>query len=244
MKSKKRKVRRRQATPEPQQEEQTVNQPEVEQPKPDKLLLRWINLRCELESGKELFDHYLSIDPPGHKGDKTFMDETNIGDIVRLILSDSTVVDVVMEAAYHGRFQNPYKVLEAVEYDGVIFDRLTSYFEKNRPDRWDLAFCELIAACNDNRMTREKCKWREDRDEARANFKSFVQGQISSTLHSDRLYKFFFRLFFGYGTATSFVLASLDPDVHNEASLMQGLIEKGKEGVFPWDFEKYLPSNK
>ncbi len=245
MKSKKRTVRRRQITPEPPQEEQVASQPEVEKPKPEELLFRWIDLHCKIESGEELHDDTLSPHPPGYKGDKTFWAEEDIREIVKQVQYDFVIVSTIMKAAYHGNFQNPYKVLEAVEYDGVIFDKLTDYFEKNSPKRWDLAFCELIAACEDSHMCREQCKWRENRYRARANFKEFAQGQISLTLHSDRLYAFFFDLFFGYGSAASFVLINAaDIEGDDRAKLMQGLIEKGKEGIFPWDFEKYLPNNK
>jgi hypothetical protein len=238
MKTKKRSVRH-QKKQEPINPEPIEIPPEVvvEPKKPEELLRRWIYLRCELDSGKELQDS--TWHSPEEKGDKTFMEETNINEILKRV--GSTIVGTIMSVAYGGDFQNPYEVLDAVEHDGAIFDHLTDYFEKNQPQNWNLAFSELIAACDDRYMCIERCTWRVDRNKARANFKTFVEGQVSSTLHSDRLYTFFFRLFFGYGTAASFMLESLGDLNDNEVSeLMKGLIEKGRQGVFPWDFEKYI----
>ncbi len=242
MKSNKRKAGRRRSVSTSAIQQQPKIQPAVEV-KPEEALERWIYLRHEIESGKELDGHVPTWAEPGYKSDKSFMEETNIEEVLKQVGS-SGVVSVIMKVAYRGDFKNPYGVLAAIEHDRVIFDELTDYFERNMPERWNMAFSELIVASDHSWMCCDCCKWRKDREEVRTNFKSFVGGQISSTLHSDRLYAFFFRLFFGYDSAASFVLVSFDASHEGDyelAQLMKGLIEKGREGVFPWDFEKYLP---
>lgn len=235
MKTKKRKVTRRQKAPEPPQEVQDV-QPVVEKPKPkpEELLLQWIKLHTREEVLKEqLYDD-----------NKTFMEETSISEIVGQIAFPERIVQGIMSAAYNGPFKNPFVVLDAIQYDGGwIFERLTNYFDQYRPSEWNLAFCELIAACERWCTCLEKCRWREDRNKARAYFVEFVNSEVSSTLHSSRLYRFFFELFFGYNSATSFVMVRAEDNIEEEgdqAKLMQGLIEEGKNGFFPWMFEGYL----
>ncbi|MDP3962258.1 MAG: hypothetical protein Q8Q03_00085 [bacterium] len=201
------------------------------EPKPDELLRQWINFYTMTELGKELGTEH-----------KQFMEDTDLQEIVDK-MSESRIVSVIMDMAYGGNFRNPYSVADAIEYDNTIYHKLMGYFKNNRPEDWDLAFCELIAATNQWGYFYDHCdEWRSDREKARKTFKSFVGGEVSATMHSQRLYDFFYSLFFGSGCAASELIRSADLSDRDQALLMQGLIEKGKKGIFPWDFETFISS--
>src|SRR6185369_15139655 len=168
-------------------------------------------------------------------------EDTDLQDIVDK-MSESWIVSVIMDLAYGGNFSNPYSVVAAIEYDNTIHDKLMGYFQNNRPENWDLAFCELIAATDQWEYFYDRCDWRDDRENARKTFKSFVDGEVSATHHSQRLYGFFYYLFFRGECAASNLLRNTDLPEKDEALLMQGLIEKGKKGIFPWDFETFMES--
>lgn len=200
-------------------------------PKPEELLRRWIKLHSYSESGTKPFGE-----------DKKFMEEADLIKILKDIPNESIIISTIMDVAYLGPFTNPYAVVDSILHDNLILNRIKGYFQNNQPKHWNLAFCELIAACKNNYANfYEQCNWRSDRDKARALFGSFVSGGVSATLHSPRLYNFFYYLFFGGQGVTSSVLQSADlrPE---EAELMQGLIAKGQEGRFIWDFETFMSS--
>jgi hypothetical protein len=242
MKSGKRKNKVRKTGVAPVVEPQEQNQ-EIVEVKPEEILRRWIHLRHELESGKELNGECPWFPDPGYKSDKAFMEETQISEVIKKI-GPRSLVNILLDIAYGGGFENPYEVADVIDCEKDIIDELTDYFERTVPERWNMAFAELIVAISDSWMFYECCEWRKDQEKARRFFEAFVNGQVSSTLHSDRLYIFLFRLFFGHGSAASFVLAHLDYHHDNDqemAQLMKGLIAKGKQGMFIWEFEKYVP---
>jgi hypothetical protein len=101
---------------------------------------------------------------------------------------------------------------------------------------------ELIAACDDSYYICEQIEWRENREETRKNFKSFVEGSVSYFLHSPRMYEYLYWIFFGGDRVASTVLANVDLNDDQKAQLMRGLIKKGKQGIFPWVFEDCMSS--
>lgn len=201
------------------------------EPKPDELLRKWINFYTMTELGKEIGTEH-----------KQFMENMDLQDVVDK-MNESWIVSVIIDMAHGGNFRNPYSVVAAIEYDHTVVDKLFGYFKNNQPEDWDLAFCELVAATSQWGYFYDHCdEWRSDREKARKAFKSFVGGEVSATMHTHRLYDFFYHLFFGSGCAASELLRSTELPDKDESLLMQGLIEKGKKGIFPWDFEIYMSS--
>lgn len=233
MKSKRKNTKSRKVTPKvdlPSVKPLVVGDFQPTEPDPEELLRRWINSRSMKDLNGGLSEK-----------EEQFLNGIDLQKVIGGV-GKSRLVAVIMDIAHGGDFRSPYTVLSAIEHDNTIFSHLVDYFEIHPPERWDLAFCELISTSKQRGYIYDQCSWRGDRKMTRRGFKTFVDGEVSAVLHTEHFYDFFYSLFFGGSSDTTDILSCEYLNRKQQAQLMQGMIEKGKKGIFIWDFESFMSS--